>query len=94
MTWQELGLPDTWLARADELEHLTLKANAAKRKATETHATAYLAHDGPGVIREQVAKKAAAEAVQAYDDALAAVTCYRLLLDFELRQIHRTEMLP
>lgn len=86
------SLPRTWDERAAKLGSLIYALGRAKMAATETHARAYLAEQGPAEQRTQAGKLAAAEAQLGADRARADLEAYRLLVNAELRLLAPGEL--
>jgi hypothetical protein len=67
--------------RVKALEDLTAGLGKAKKEATEAHAKAFLAHEGPQEERTQVAKQAAANAVFLADVAKGKLDACKARMD-------------
>lgn len=82
-----VAFPSTWVGRAELLKAYQMTLADARAEAVKVHAEAYLAHEGPGLERDQAARLAAAEHRRHADYAQADLDAYRLLLDVEIRKV-------
>lgn len=79
-------LAASWPERAAKLERLMGRLAAARARAAEDYATAWLAAEGTDKRREQTARLATVDAQLAADDARAELEAYRLVLDAAARE--------